>query len=166
METTFNRWSMMVVALIPLAFGCASSGSTPTSQQPNQTSSAVPEPSKVELVAAGAETAELGSVYFETDRSALEPEVRVTLRRYALSIQQHPEWGVITIEGHCDERGSDEYNLALGQRRANAVATYLVDLGVSSNRLKTRTYGEARPAVMGHGEAFWRENRRSELSLD
>ena len=74
------------------------------------------------------------------------------------------ERGVITIEGHCDERGSEEYNLALGERRANGVKRYLVDLGVPSSRLRTVSFGEVKPSVMGHDESAWRHNRRSDFT--
>ena len=69
----------------------------------------------------------------------------------------------MTIEGHTDERGSAEYNLALGERRANAAKRYLVDLGVSSSQLSTVSFGEDRPAVQGHDESAWRYNRRAEF---
>jgi peptidoglycan-associated lipoprotein len=71
--------------------------------------------------------------------------------------------GTVTIEGHCDERGSEEYNLALGDRRASGVKQYLVDLGVPASRLRTVSFGEAKPAVVGHDESAWRYNRRSEF---
>jgi hypothetical protein len=69
----------------------------------------------------------------------------------------------VTVQGHCDERGSTEYNLALGERRAAAVKRYLVDLGVSSSKLRTVSYGEDRPAVPGHDESAWRYNRRADF---
>jgi peptidoglycan-associated lipoprotein len=93
----------------------------------------------------------------------LREDARETLKGHARVIQQHPEWGTVTIEGHCDERGSQEYNLALGGRRASAVARYLADLGVPGKRLTTRSLGEEHPAVAGHDESAWRHNRRSEL---
>ena len=70
----------------------------------------------------------------------------------------------ITIQGNTDERGSEEYNLALGERRATAVTRYLVDLGVPGSRLRTVSFGEAKPAVPGHDESAWRYNRRSDFS--
>jgi peptidoglycan-associated lipoprotein len=73
---------------------------------------------------------------------------------------------VVTIDGHCDERGSDQYNRALGRRRAAAVERYLVDMGVPSARVATRTFGEDRPAVSGHDESAWSYNRRSELQVE
>jgi peptidoglycan-associated lipoprotein len=71
----------------------------------------------------------------------------------------------VTIEGHCDERGTVEYNLALGQRRADATRSYLVDLGIESSRLSTISYGEERPFEMGHDETAWHENRRAHFRV-
>ena len=73
---------------------------------------------------------------------------------------------MITIDGHCDERGSDVYNEELGQRRAEAVRGYLVKLGIPSSRIKARSFGSARPASRGHDERAWSYNRRSELHID
>ena len=69
------------------------------------------------------------------------------------------------MEGHCDERGSEEYNLALGERRANAVRQYLVNLGVTNSTLDTVSFGESKPAVQGHDESAWRWNRRAEFRV-
>ena len=85
------------------------------------------------------------------------------LKANAKQIQAQPQADAVTIEGHCDERGSDEYNMALGARRAAAVKRYLMDLGVPGARLDTVTYGESRPAVRGEGEQVWRRNRRAEI---
>ena len=110
-------------------------------------------------------TASLETVYFDYDEATLRPDARPILQRNAKRIEQHPEWGTVSIEGHCDERGSDEYNMALGERRAMQVKSYLVDLGVQNARLRTVTFGEARPAVQGYTEEAFRHNRRSEFSL-
>ena len=72
---------------------------------------------------------------------------------------------VVQIEGHCDERGSIEYNLALGERRAQSVKNYLVQLGIDAARLSTISYGEEKPAAEGHDEAAWTKNRRAEFTL-
>jgi peptidoglycan-associated lipoprotein len=105
----------------------------------------------------------LQAVYFAYDSYEIQPDARATLRANAEAIKANNGWGTITVEGHCDERGSEEYNLALGDRRANAVKRYLSDLGVSSSRLRTVSFGEAKPAVVGHDESAWRYNRRSEF---
>ncbi len=106
--------------------------------------------------------AELESIYFDFDRSTIRSDQRAALGGNASAIQRGA-WNRITIAGHCDARGSDEYNLALGERRANAVRQQLVDLGVSPSLLDTVSYGEARPAVQGTDESAWRWNRRAEF---
>ncbi|MEN8184468.1 MAG: OmpA family protein, partial [Myxococcota bacterium] len=88
---------------------------------------------------------------------------RLTLAAHAGAIQAHPEWGVLTVEGHCDERGSYEYNLALGKSRAEVVKRFLIEQGVPASRLTTVSFGESKPITMGHDELAWRQNRRSEL---
>jgi len=99
------------------------------------------------------------TVYFALDRSELTQEARGTLDRQAAWLKKYPAVRV-TIEGHCDERGTREYNMALGARRANSARAYLVALGVESSRLQTVSYGAERPAVLGTGEAVWSQNRR------
>ncbi|HEY5657601.1 MAG TPA: peptidoglycan-associated lipoprotein Pal [Myxococcota bacterium] len=101
-------------------------------------------------------------MYFDFDRFDIRADARPVLRANADAIGKAS--GVVTIEGHCDERGSSEYNLALGERRANAVKRYLVDLGVSSSKLRTVSFGEERPAVQGHDESAWRYNRRADFA--
>ena len=105
---------------------------------------------------------DLQTIYFDFDRSDIRADARPVLSTNADAINEKTS-GTVTIEGHCDERGSTEYNLALGERRANAVRNYLVDLGVPSSRLRTVSFGEDRPAVQGHDESAWRYNRRSDF---
>ncbi len=107
---------------------------------------------------------ELESVYFDFDRSVIRDDQKPTLRGNSSAIVSNTSWRTVVIEGHCDERGSEEYNLALGERRANAVRRYLIDLGVPASRLRTVSFGEAKPAVRGHDESAWRYNRRSEFN--
>ncbi len=102
---------------------------------------------------------DLTTVYFDYDDSRLRVDARETLRTNARALSEDPDLRV-TIEGHCDERGSNEYNLALGNRRANAAKMYLIDLGIDTSRLRTLSYGEERPAVRGHTEVAWEKNRR------
>ena len=98
-------------------------------------------------------------VRFTFDPCAL-PEAQRTLELQAEWLNKYPNVS-ITIAGHCDERGTREYNLALGERRANAVKSYLVALGVDSSRLSTISYGKERPAVLGSNDSSWAQNRRS-----
>jgi peptidoglycan-associated lipoprotein len=98
-------------------------------------------------------------VFFDFDRSDLKPEARATLERQAAWLKRYADVR-LQIEGHCDERGTREYNLALGERRANSVRNYLVALGIPANRLSSISYGKERPAVLGSSEASWAQNRR------
>lgn len=99
-------------------------------------------------------------VFFEYDSSVLSGEAQATLERQANWLKQYNSVNIV-IEGHADERGTREYNLALGERRANAAKSYLVNLGVSSARLSTISYGKERPAVVGSDESAWSQNRRA-----
>lgn len=98
-------------------------------------------------------------VYFALDRYDLDEGSRRTLERQAAWLDQYPST-TLTVEGHCDERGTREYNLALGARRAASVRDYLVSLGVDPARVRTISYGKERPVAEGHNEAAWRLNRR------
>jgi peptidoglycan-associated lipoprotein len=103
-------------------------------------------------------------VHFDFDQSDLRPEDRSILDAKVPILQANP--GVtISIAGHTDERGSDEYNLALGQRRAAAAKAYLVQRGVAESRIETRSYGEERPIAQGSDESAWAQNRRAEFSI-
>ncbi len=99
-------------------------------------------------------------VFFGYDRVDLVPEAKQTLDLQAEWLNRYPNVS-ITVEGHADERGTREYNIALGDRRANAVRSYLVGKGVDGNRLQTISYGKERPAVFGTDEQSWAQNRRS-----
>lgn len=102
-------------------------------------------------------------VLFDTDKSDLRPQARATIESWAGWMRGNPS-STVTIEGHADERGTREYNLALGDRRAQAAKNYLVALGVSPNRVRTISYGKERPAADGHSEQAWAQNRRSALA--
>ena len=97
-------------------------------------------------------------VFFEFDRYSLRPDGEATLRRQAEFLLANPGLS-ITVSGHCDERGTREYNLALGERRANTAKNYLVSLGVDAGRITTVSYGKERPIVLGHNESAWAQNR-------
>jgi peptidoglycan-associated lipoprotein len=99
-------------------------------------------------------------VFFALDQHDLSPEARSTLEQQAAFLNQQSALNVM-IEGHADERGTREHNLALGDRRAAAVKDYLVALGIAPDRIRTVSYGEERPAVVGSNEAAWAQNRRA-----
>jgi peptidoglycan-associated lipoprotein len=108
---------------------------------------------------------ELEAVYFDYDRSSVREDQKGTLRSNSQHINSHSEWATVVVEGHCDERGSEEYNLALGERRATSVKTYLTNLGIPAARIDTVSFGESKPAVQGHDESAWKWNRRGEFKV-
>lgn len=106
----------------------------------------------------------LGHIYFDFDKYDLKADARERLAKNAEFMKERPEF-VFTIEGHCDERGTNAYNIALGDRRATAAKDYLVSLGVSPNRLKTISYGEEQPVCMESNESCWQRNRRAHFVI-
>jgi peptidoglycan-associated lipoprotein len=100
------------------------------------------------------------TIYFDTDMFNIDAQDQTALREQANYLTQYPNIRA-TIEGHCDERGTREYNLALGERRANAAKNYLVSLGVAPDRLSTVSYGKERPIAVGSTEDAWARNRRA-----
>ncbi len=99
-------------------------------------------------------------VFFDFDKYNLKPEARDQLAKWVAFLKKYPN-DQLVVEGHCDERGTREYNLALGERRANSVKDFLVAQGIPAARLKTISYGKERPAVLGSNEAAWAQNRRA-----
>lgn len=110
----------------------------------------------------GDSIAGMGRIFFDFDQFTLTAEARDVLARNVEYMNANPSLNVL-IEGHCDERGSDEYNLALGERRANAAKSYMVSLGVAPSRLSTVSLGEEMPLEVGHDESAWSKNRRAEF---
>ncbi len=104
------------------------------------------------------------AVYFEYDSSQIADSERAKLEVVADYLRNNMSVGLL-VEGHCDERGSNEYNLALGERRAQAVRAYVVGLGIDAGRIRTVSYGEEQPIAFGHDDDSWRQNRRAQFSL-
>jgi len=104
-------------------------------------------------------------VYFEYDSSALLPEAQSVLMEKSEWLQNNPQAGIV-IEGHTDERGTVEYNLALGDRRAESVRTFIMELGVDTSRIRTVSYGEERPVNPGSDESAWAKNRRAHFFVE
>jgi len=154
----------LAVAFVLGSAGCQSTGTDSMAQQQPPAKAAGAERS-ASTPEAPSVPRELPVVYFELDRWDLSSEAQQSLRVSAKQIQAQPGGAKVTIEGHCDDRGSDEYNMALGKRRASVVKRYLVDLGVPAQQLDTVTFGESRPAVRGHDERAWSRNRRSEFRI-
>jgi peptidoglycan-associated lipoprotein len=110
------------------------------------------------------EASQFVDIHFAFDRFDLRPDARKVLDVHAKWLKAHPEF-TVRIEGNCDERGTVEYNMALGQRRATSAMKYLIDLGVAKNRLSTISYGKERPLDPGHNEEAWAKNRRDHFSV-
>ncbi len=168
MKRRFGAIAVVIVAIALGSVGCASKHAKSTDDamdQGSRTGSEFDDGSRGQTapVSTSAIT-DLETIYFDFDKSAIRNEDAQKLRANASLIKENADWGQITIEGNTDERGSEEYNLALGERRAMAVKRYLVDLGVPASRLRTVSFGEAKPAVPGHDESAWRYNRRSDFS--
>jgi peptidoglycan-associated lipoprotein len=104
-------------------------------------------------------------IFFDFDKNDLTPEARTTVEALAVWMNNYPAT-TMTVEGHADERGTREYNLALGERRASSINDYLVALGVAANRLSTISYGKERPAILGSNEEAWAQNRRGVFAVN
>ena len=107
---------------------------------------------------------DLQTVYFDFDESSIKSDMRNALNRNARLLNENKSTRV-RLEGHCDERGTNEYNMALGERRANSVKQFLTDYGISSSRITIISYGEERAASSGHNESAWGKNRRCEFTI-
>jgi len=160
---------LCTAALIALA-GCAKKPPAKLPPAPPQTTTTAPEPtpppatqpsgptpgSRADFVSqAGSDT-----VHFATDSSDIDSEAQSILTKQAAWLQKFPNVRV-TIEGHCDERGTREYNLALGDRRANSAKNFLVNNGVAASRISVISYGKERPIATGSDEESWAQNRRA-----
>ncbi len=129
-------------------------------EAPKPAPAPAPAPAKMMVPAFMAE-----DVYFDFDKSVLKAEAQANLKKKAEWLKANA--GVsATIEGHCDERGTNEYNLALGERRAESAKKFLVDLGVDAKRLTTISYGEERPVDPRHNEEAWAKNRRAHFVVN
>lgn len=104
------------------------------------------------------------TIYFDFDKYNLRPDAKAALDANLALLQEYPDV-VVKIEGHCDERGTTEYNLALGDRRARAAMDYMTTMGISAGRLSVISFGEERPAMTGSNEGAWSKNRRCEFRI-
>lgn len=107
----------------------------------------------------------LEDIHFEFDKATLTPEAKNSLMKKAQWLKLNSEVSVV-IEGHCDERGTNEYNIALGDRRAASTMNFLVDIGIAPSRFTTISYGEERPLAAGHNENAWSKNRRAHFAME
>lgn len=151
-----------IVLTVSIALvGCSKDDTTADQSVESSSDERPADPSEAGPVSEAAATS---TVFFAFDDYTLSSETQDQLAELATYLKQN-SGDVLQIEGHCDERGSIEYNLALGQRRAASVKDYLVQMGVDPSRVTTISYGEERPAVEGHNEAAWSKNRRAEFVL-
>ena len=177
MNKKFVVFPLAAVVLLILALGCHKKEAPPPPPPPAPPPvvEKKPEPPKVDSTAIWARQraeklakakSEVAAkmIYFDFDKSDIKPEFRPVLMGIAGIMKEFSEIN-IRIEGHCDERGTGAYNLALGERRCNAAKQFLVDAGISASRLDTKSWGEERPAAMGHNEEAWSKNRRDEFVI-
>lgn len=148
-----------LAAVALLAAGCANTSNSGASGAGAATTSAVVPGSQEDLVQNVGDR-----VFFAFDKSNLSAEARATLDRQAAWLAKYPQVQV-QIAGNTDERGTEEYNLALGQRRANAARDYLVAKGVAASRITTISYGKSRPVALGSNEQAWAQNRNAITSV-
>lgn len=163
MNNVFKHF-LMLTMVVGLVAGCATTGEQDDQAERDRQAQMDREAAEAEAAAAEPEEAEPElptTFYFGFDESTLRPDARAALTAHAERLQDEPR--NIRLEGHADERGSREYNMALGERRANAVRDFLVLQGVDASLIETVSYGEERPAVMGSYEGAWEQNRRVEL---
>ena len=182
------RVQVLVLLLAALvAAGCAKKAAPVTTAPPPETAAPAPEPPPpapqrvdenlpvpaqplAEDGIAGRSLEDLNRdsplkpVFFPLDGFDLDGDGRAVVSANAAILKQYPTW-MVTIEGHCDERGTAEYNLALGERRAIAVQAYLVSLGIPADRIRTVSYGKEFPFDPGHDEAAWSKNRRAHFVI-
>mgnify|MGYP003575375915 CR=1 FL=1 len=182
-----RRFAVMLVLVAMVAAGCGKKKqpatmpapapsvpevTTPAEPppQPVEEATPVPQPTLEEDAIGGRSLDDLNRdsplkpAFFSLDSADLDADGQATVQANAELLKKYPTW-TITIEGHCDERGTAEYNLALGERRAVAVRTYLVSLGISPDRLRTVSYGKEFPFDPGHNDEAWSKNRRAHFVI-
>lgn len=162
-----------VIATALAAFGCAkkaveqpptSANTPPVPGGPAPATTPTPAPpTPAPPTTVPSASLDLQPAFFDLDSDALREDARAALDKDARSLRENATVAV-TIEGHCDERGTAEYNQALGERRAQAAKDYLVAAGIAESRLKIVSYGKERPFSEGHDEASWQQNRRAHLT--
>jgi peptidoglycan-associated lipoprotein len=154
----------------PPAPGASTTPGRPAPPRPVQEPTLVPpEPVRDDVIAAASlddlnKNSPLKPVFFAIDSSEFDEAAKGALDENAAVLKKYPAW-TITVEGHCDERGTPEYNLALGERRAIAARAYLVSLGIPAERLRTVSYGKEFPFDPGHDETAWQKNRRAHFVI-
>jgi len=153
--------SVRIAAVLAAALGVAACANNPADNaQANAAGMATPGSQQDFVVNVG------DRVFFETDASDLTPQARATLDKQAQWLTNYSQYSQFTVEGHADERGTREYNIALGARRAQAVRDYLVSRGIAANRMHTISYGKERPVAVCNDISCWSQNRRAVTVLN
>ncbi|HYY61932.1 MAG TPA: peptidoglycan-associated lipoprotein Pal [Burkholderiales bacterium] len=165
------KTSLAALMITGLVAGCATQSNqesspapapAPTAMSSTPSARSAPATSVAGVRSDGRAMPQARSVYYEYDRSEIKPEGAKVVDVNAQYLREHPELKV-KVEGNADERGSREYNLALGQRRADAVGKRMTILGIPADRIETVSYGKEKPKATGHDESAWSENRRSDI---
>lgn len=168
-----KKFSLLLIPVIFFALlisSCAKKPPTPVEQPPviekpvvKDTTPPTPPPPP-EKPKTTLQESQLQTLYFDFDKYNLRNDAKAALDANFKLLQEFPNV-IIKIEGHCDERGTVEYNISLGEKRARSAMDYLVGLGIAANRISIISYGKERPAVEGHNEAAWSKNRRDEFRV-
>jgi len=173
MRPVLSNVTLVALILTFLFVGCAKEEPPPPTAeaQPPRVAPPPPPPAPVPTPPPGPSISQQAfqefqnqDIYFDFDKYDLRTDARTTLDRKASFLNQNSSIRV-QVEGHCDERGTNEYNMALGERRANAAKQYLTTAGISAGRLSTISYGEERPLDPGHTETAWARNRRAHFVI-
>ena len=163
---------LLIISAIALAFMLSACGSKPevvpeepttppvATEKPADTEEPPPPPPPTPVL----KESQFKTVYFDFDKYNLRSDARAALDANYSLLQEFPDV-VVKIEGHCDERGTVEYNLSLGEKRAQSAKTYLVTSGINADRIQTISYGKERPVDPGHNEGAWAKNRRCEFRI-
>ena len=167
MKTNTIKMAAILLASTALVAGCGKKKVEVLPPAAEGTDYGQPEPAAANQIVPGSQEDFLQQVgqfgdriLFETDRFNVDAEDQATLQRQAQWLARYPN-ARITVEGHADERGTRDYNLALGERRANAAKNYLTSIGVDASRIETVSYGKERPSALGSDEQAWAQNRRA-----
>jgi peptidoglycan-associated lipoprotein len=159
LSSRLGRAALMGAVVAALALGACSNTPKPESEFGGKNSPATPGSARDFSVNVG------DIVYFSTDSSDLSPEAQQTLTNQARWLQQYSQY-TLTIEGHADERGTREYNIALGAKRAQAVRAFLAQRGIGAQRIRTISYGKERPVAVCNDISCWSQNRRAQTVLN
>lgn len=159
-----------LIAIVVFVYGCGKKAPPPRPEEPvvevDTTTPPPPPPEEPPAPPPQPEIMETDffTVYFDFDKYNIRGDQKASLDKNATILRENPDL-FIKLEGHCDERGTVEYNLALGDKRAVSVKDYLVNLGINANRIEVISYGKERPVDPGHNEAAWAKNRRAEFRI-